>query len=60
MIKKHLPFFQRIAAQSLQLLFLKIFVTPGFGKELNASHMSVRIKFHTYDRRYKCISEVIS
>jgi hypothetical protein len=25
-------------------------VTPGFGKESNASHMCARIKFHTYDR----------
>jgi hypothetical protein len=32
-------------------------VTPSFGKEPNASHMCGRIKFHTYDRRYKCIPE---
>jgi hypothetical protein len=35
-------------------------VTPSFGKEPNASHMCTRIKFHTYDRRYKCIPETMS
>jgi hypothetical protein len=29
-------------------------------KEPNASHMCARIKFHTYDRQYKCISEIMS
>jgi hypothetical protein len=29
-------------------------------REPNASHMCVRIKFHTYNRQYKYISETIS
>jgi pentatricopeptide repeat protein len=33
---------------------------PVLKRKPNASHMCVRIKFHIYDRQYKCISEIIS
>jgi hypothetical protein len=36
-----------------------IFVIPDFGKEPNASYMCARIKFHIYDRQYKCIPEIM-
>jgi hypothetical protein len=33
---------------------------PVLERKPNASHMCARIKFHTYDRQYKCISEIMS
>jgi hypothetical protein len=33
---------------------------PVLKREPNASHMCARIKFHTYDRQYKFISETMS
>jgi hypothetical protein len=36
------------------------FCHTGFEKDPNAFHMCANIKFHPYDRRYKCILEIIS
>jgi hypothetical protein len=33
---------------------------PILKKEPNASHMCARIKFHTYNRHYRCIPETMS
>jgi hypothetical protein len=32
---------------------------PVLKREPNVSHMCARIKFHTYDRRHKCIPETM-